>query len=147
MDKKIIFCVGILFSFLFSPLSFADESMCGEGLHKMVDSLKLDDAQKSKIKPILEQLKSTVKGDVVQIIEVKKQIHEQMWSDNANQSNLNSLIDKKVTLIGDIMKAKFKAKSEIIAVLNPQQKTELQNKMKMKEEQIEEKFKKCHDEE
>jgi protein CpxP len=47
-----------------------------------------------------------------------------------NESTVNSLIDRKTQLIGDMMKAKITERSKICAVLNPQQKTEWQNKMK-----------------
>jgi len=43
------------------------------------------------------------------------------------------------------MKAKFKAKNEVLSILNAQQKTELQNKMKNLEIKISEKYKKCHE--
>lgn len=112
----------------------------------MVESLKLDDSQKSKIKPVLEQLKSTIQNDAAQMKGLHDQLNQQAESANMDQSTVDSLIDKKTKLIGDMMKAKIAAKNQIYAVLTPQQKTELQNKMKKMKEKMEEKFKSCHEE-
>lgn len=133
------------FTLVLSPVVLA-HSWCGEGLKNMVESLKLDDTQKSKIKPILEQLKSTMKNDVEQMKDIRQQLNQQAESTNMDQSTVDSLIDKKTKLLGDIMKAKITAKNQIYAILTPQQKTELQNKMKKMEEKMEEKYKKCHEE-
>lgn len=46
-----------------------------------------------------------------------------------------------------MIKAKVTAKNQIYSVLNSQQKTELQNKMKKMEEKMADQFKSCHDDE
>ncbi|CAM2839002.1 envelope stress induced periplasmic protein [Legionella steigerwaltii] len=146
MYKKIIQAAAFTFTLALSPVVLAHSGGCGEGLKKMVESLKLDDSQKSKIKPILEQLKSTMKNDVTQMRDISQQLNQQAESANMDQSTVDSLVDKKTKLIGDMIKAKITAKNQIYAVLNPQQKTELQNKWKKVEEKMAEKFKACHDE-
>lgn len=121
--------------------------MCGDGIKNMIASLKLDDSQKQKIKPILENLKTSIKQSRDQMQDLNKQIDDQSVSGTVDQSAVNDLIDKKVKLIGDMMKAKAMAKSQIYAVLTPQQKTVLQNKMKQKAQKMAEKFKSCRDQE
>jgi periplasmic protein CpxP/Spy len=145
MYKKIIQTASFACALVLSPVVLAHSWGCGEGLHKMVESLKLDDSQKAKIKPILDQLKTTVKNDGSQMKDLDQQLNQQVDSANIDLSAVDSLIDKKSKLIGDIMKAKITAKNQIYAVLNPQQKTELQDKMKKMQEKIVAQYKSCHD--
>ncbi len=145
MYKKIIQTAAFAFTLVLSPVVLAHGG-CGEGLKSMIESLKLDDTQKSKIKPILDQLKTTMKNDADQMMDLSQQINQQAESANMDQSTVDGLIDKKTKLIGDMMKAKVTAKNQIFSVLNPQQKTELQNKTKQMEDKWAEKFKKCHQE-
>ncbi|MBA2657679.1 MAG: Spy/CpxP family protein refolding chaperone [Tatlockia sp.] len=145
MTKKIVGLVVLAFSFLISQAIFADSS-CREGMHKMVESLKLDDAQKEKIKPIMEQLRTTMQATVVQMKDLRTQIDQQSNSPTMDQNAVNGLIDQKAKLIGDMMKAKVAAKNQIFTILNEQQRAELQAKMNKVEEQMAEKYKNCHDE-
>ncbi|KTD60114.1 16 kD immunogenic protein [Legionella sainthelensi] len=147
MYKKIAQTVLFACTLVLSPVVLAHSCGCGEGLKHMVSSLKLDDNQKAKIKPILEQLASTIKNDASQMNDLDQQLQQQAESANMDQATVDSLIDKKTKLIGDMMKAKVTAKNQIYAVLNPQQKTELQSKMKKMEEKMADQFKSCHDDE
>lgn len=113
----------------------------------MVDSLKLDDTQKQKIMPVVENLKASIKQSAMQMKDLSKQIDEQMTSDAMNQSVVNDLIDKKAKLIADMMKAKIMAKNQIYVVLNPQQKTEWRSMMQKMKDKMDAKFKGCHDSE
>ncbi|MBA2653391.1 MAG: Spy/CpxP family protein refolding chaperone [Tatlockia sp.] len=145
MLKKLIAVAVLAVSFVLSQTALADSSICRESLQKMVESLKLDDAQKEKIKPILEQLKTTMQGSWSQMKDLRTQIDQQANSATMDQNAVNGLIDQKVKLIGEMMKAKFAAKNQISTILNEQQKTELQDKMKKMEEKMAEKYKDCHD--
>ncbi|STY29325.1 16 kD immunogenic protein [Legionella wadsworthii] len=146
MYKKIMQIAAFAATLVLSPVVLAHSGECGGGLKSMVESLKLDQNQKSKIEPILNQLKTTIKNDAAQMRDLSQQIHQQVQSTNMDQSVVDNLIDKKTKLIGDMMKAKITAKNQIYAILNQQQKTELQNRMKKMEEKMAEKFKKCHEE-
>jgi protein CpxP len=145
MYKQILWIVTVLFSFTCSQVVSADAWGCGEGMNRMVESLKLDDAQKAKIKPILEQLKSTMKENGTRMMDLDKQINQLVESTNEDSIKVDGLIDKKASMIGNMMKAKFKAKNQIFSLLNVQQKNEIQNRMKKLEEKISETYKKCHE--
>lgn len=147
MYKKILGTVALAFTLAMSSTVFAHSMECGQGLKQMVESLKLDDSQKQKIKPILESLKSNIKQSADQMQDLRKQIDDQVTSATMDQSSVNDLIDKKAKLIGDMMKAKAMAKNQIYAVLNAQQKTQLQGMMKNAKEKMEEQFKSCHEQE
>lgn len=145
MYKKIAQTVLFACTLALSPVVLAHSCGCGEGLKHMVSSLKLDDNLKSKIKPILEQLASTIKNDASQMKDLDQQLQQQAQSANMDQATVDGLIDKKTKLVGDMMKAKVTAQNQIYSVLNPQQKTELQNKVKKMEDKMAEQFKSCHD--
>ncbi|MGC1183519.1 Spy/CpxP family protein refolding chaperone [Legionella sp.] len=144
MYKKLLGTLALTCSLAISSAAFAHFGGCGEGMNKMLESIKLDDSQKQKIQPILANLKATMKQSGEQMRDLSKQINDQITSGNMDQSVVNDLIDKKTKLIGDMIKAKVMVKSQIYTLLNAQQKTELQNKMKQKEEQMVEKYKSCH---
>lgn len=144
MYRKLFGIVVFAFSLAFGQAVFAD---CGEGLKAIVEGLKIDEAQKAKIKPILEQLKSETKNNWTQMKDINTQLRQQIQSSTMDQNTVNDLVDKKTKLIGDMIKAKVSAKNQIYNILNDKQKTELQTLMTKMEEKMAEKYKKCHDEE
>ncbi|PWY54059.1 hypothetical protein DGG96_19080 [Legionella qingyii] len=146
MYKKIIQTAVFTVTLALSPVVLAHSGDCGKGFKSMVESLKLDDSQKAKIKPILDQLKTLMKSDFDQMKDLSQQINQQAESATMDQSTVDGLIDKKTKLIGDMMKAKITAKNQIFSVLKPKQKSELQDKMKKMEEKMEKQFENCHKE-
>lgn len=144
MYKKIIGLIFLSFAFLLTQTASANSS-CGEGLRHMIESLNLSADQKTKISPLLDQLKTTIKNSASQMKDLDMQMNQQMMSGTTDQSSVNGLIDQKTKLIGDIMKAKAAAKSQIMPILTEQQKAQLQEKMKTIELKMVEKYKNCHD--
>jgi Spy/CpxP family protein refolding chaperone len=144
MLKKLFGAVVFGFALICSQISFADNWGCGEGLRSMVESLNLDEAKKAEVKTILEQLKNNMKGIASQMDSIDKQINEQVVSDKMDQDAVNGLVDQKAKLIGDMIKAKLTAKNQIIALLTPEQKKALMDKMTKLEDKISARFKKCH---
>ncbi|CDZ79068.1 periplasmic repressor CpxP [Legionella massiliensis] len=145
MYKKIFQTFALAFTTIFSPVILANSCYCPEGLKPIVESLKLDDSQKAKIKPVLEQLASTVKNDSNQMEALFQQEKQKLESTNIDQAAVNSLIDQQAKLNGEIIKAKVNARIQISAVLSPQQQTDFQNKIKKNEEKIVKQFKNCHE--
>lgn len=143
MCKKIIWMMAFLFSFMINQAVFAMD--CGQGLKTMVQSLNLTDDQKEKIKPILDQLKSSVSSAASQMDDLSNQIKQQVNSADMDQSTVDGLVDKKTKLMGDMMKAKITAKHQVMNILTPEQKTKLQNMFKKMENKMAEKYKKCHE--
>lgn len=143
MIRKFLWIAAVTGSLVLAQSSFADS--CRVGLQKMIKSLDLDDAQKAKITPILEQMKASKKDDWSQMKDLDSQINQQVTSDKMDQAAVDSLVDKKTKLIGSMMKTKLVAKNQIFTVLNAKQKTELQNMMTKADEKMAEKFKNCHD--
>lgn len=142
MYKKIFGVAVLVFSLFVCPTVFAHS--CGESMKDMLESLKLDDSQKQKVKPILESMKSSMKQNGEQAHDLSKQINDQVIAPNMDQSAVNALIDKKAKIIGDMIKVKVMAKHQIYTVLNDEQKTQLQSMMKKKEDKMAEKYKSCH---
>lgn len=142
MIKRISWLITFFCVLAFNPVAFSNPSLC-QKLETMVQSLNLDEAQKAKIKPILAQLKTDAKAAADQMDGISSQISEQVNSAQMDQTKVNALVDKQASLIGDVMKAKIKAKNQIFSVLKPDQKTTLQNMVKKVEEKIANEFKKC----
>lgn len=129
MKKSLLWIIAASFSLVLGQ-SAAYAWSCGDGMKKMVDNMKLDDAQKAKIMPIMEQLKPTLKASWSQMSDLRAQIQQQIQSDNMDQATLDGLMDKKAKLIGDMMKAKATAKHQIYMILNPQQRAAYQAMVK-----------------
>ncbi|MDP3269119.1 MAG: Spy/CpxP family protein refolding chaperone [Legionella sp.] len=144
MYKKILSVVAFALSLSLNQAVFADSWGCGEGIKQMVQSLNLKDDQKAKIEPVLEQLKSNMKQMATQMNALDTQINQQANAATVDQSQVNGLVDQKAKMIGEMMKAKMLAKSQIMAQLTPEQKTQLQNMMTKLEEKMAAKFKSCH---
>lgn len=143
MSKKLLWIFALMFSFMLNQIVFADPAICKESLNKMVQSLNLDDTQKTKIKPIIDQMKSSVKTAASQMDDIRTQLTQQVYSASMDQSTVNDLVDKKAKLIGDMMKAKVMATNQVYNILNPQQKQKLQGMIKNMEEKIAAEFKQC----
>lgn len=146
MFNKLLGTIVVACTLMLSQTIFAhDSSLCGDRMNKMLESMKLDDAQKAKIMPVLMQLKSATKDSWSQMKDLDEKIKQQIQSPTMDQAVVDGLVDKKAQLIGMMMKAKIMAKNQIINMLTPEQKTEILNKMKEAEEKIAAKFKDCHE--
>jgi periplasmic protein CpxP/Spy len=134
MNKKIFSIAIFAFSLIFGQSAFADHGGFGEHIKKLVESLKLDDAQKAKIKTIKDQTKDKLKDTWEQMKSLRQQSQEVIQADTLDESKLDSLVNKKKELIGNLIKAKITAKHQIYQLLNPEQKTKFQDLVKQWEE-------------
>ncbi len=144
--NKFIYVCAVAFSLLCSNIFACG---CGEKLQNMLETLKIEATQKEKIQPILEKLRSNMKNSGSQMHALETKIDEQVNSATLDETKTRALVDEKAKLIGDMMQAKAVAKNQIFAILNPQQKTELQSMLKTKEDKIAGEYKSCsaHDDE
>lgn len=146
MFKKSLLIATVALTFAVSQSALAHGmGMCGDGMKNMMSSMKMDDAQKAKVMPILDQLKTSMKGNEDQFKDIDMQIRQQMLSDKMDQSTVDGLVDKKTRMIGDMMKAKIAAKNQIFNMLTAEQKITMQAMMKKMEDRMADKFKNCHD--
>lgn len=143
MNRKIVGIIITCCYLVFSSNLFAHTMMCGKGLATMVQSLKLDDGQKAKVKPIMDKLLSSVKDNGTQMQDISKQLDQQIWAADANQDTINGLIDKKTALLGSMMKARISAQSQILAILNPQQKAEFKMMVDKMRAKMADQYKNC----
>lgn len=145
MFKKILWIVAMVSCLAFNQNALADSMCRHEGFKDMISAMKLDEAQKAKIQPIMEQMKSTMKDLRPQLVNVDKQIKDMFRSDTIDTSSMTSLVDQKSKLIGEMMKAKFTAQSQIMAVLTTEQKSTIRAKIQAMEDKIAAKYKECHE--
>ncbi|MDI9819805.1 MULTISPECIES: Spy/CpxP family protein refolding chaperone [unclassified Legionella] len=121
----------------------SNDNACPDRMKKMIDGLNMDAAQQAKVKAIKDQLKESQKANWEQMKSIRSQMHDLIQSDTLDDSKLNSLIDQKKELLGQMMKAKVQAKQQIYSLLNDQQKAQFKQMMKQKEENRMMKYKKC----
>lgn len=143
MSTKFFLAITFASTLIFAQIGLAEPLVCKEKFDKMVNSLTLEDSQKAKIKPILDQLKEKQQATGSKMDTLEPQITKELNSDDKNLDNLYTLVDKKVQLIGEKIKAEIAAKKQIFAILKPHQKAELQDKMKKAGEKIAAGFKQC----
>jgi protein CpxP len=144
MKKSLLWLVAVTFSLVLGQSAFANDKHCGEGMmKKMVEHFKLDSDQKAKVKPILEQLKSTMQTNWAQMRDLRMQMNQQVMSDTMDQSTVDGLIDKKTKLMGDMMKARMNAKHQVYMLLNAKQKAEYQAMAKKMHDKMASKVDEC----
>lgn len=142
MSKKLLAIAALASALFLGKAVFAD-SVCREGLSKMVQSLHITNDQKTQIQPILTQLQADQKATSAQMDTVESQLNDQLKSDSIDQSKVGDLVDQKVKLIGDTIKNDIKAKTQIFAILTAEQKTKLQGMIKKADDKIAAMFKAC----
>lgn len=145
MNSKLLGIIAVVLSLFLGQSAFAHGWFCGDKMDKLKKELHLTPEQDKKIEPILKQLKTTMKDNATQMKDLSKQVNEQITSNSTDESNLDSLIDKKTKMIGDMMKAKLHAKHEIYNTLDEKQKTHFKKMMQEWEHKMAEKFKHCKD--
>lgn len=141
--KNILGIITFVFALVLAPTVFAHG--CGAGLSNMMDSLKLDAAQKAKVQPVLDQLKASLKTSGAQMQDISSQLNQLMWATPMDQSAVDAMVDKKVQVISDMIKAKVAAKGQIFPMLTPDQQAKLKGMVKDMEDKMAAKFKNCHD--
>lgn len=152
MNTKILTIVALTFSLFGVQPIFADTATqttqscncCVGGMGQIVKSLNLSADQQARMKAIKDQLKSDTKSTWDQLSDVRGQIHALIQSDQVDEAKLDSLIDKKVELLGKGIKAKIKAKNQMYHVLTAEQKTQFQSLLKQQIEKRKQLYKNCH---
>lgn len=144
MKKSLLWIVAVTFSLIVGQTAFAGGEHCGNGvMKKIVGHFNLDEAQKAKAKPILEQLKATMQTNWSQMKDLRMQMNQQVMSDTMDQSAVDGLVEKRTKLVGDMMKAKLDAKHQIYMLLNAQQKASYQGMVKKMQDKMASKAESC----
>lgn len=129
MAKKLLWIAAMVFSLVLGSTAYAD-GHCGHRIEAFVSGLNLDDSQKAKIQPIVEQLKSNMKDNWSKMKDIRMQLNQQIMSDKMDQSVVDSLVDQRSKMMSDMMKARASAMNQIWGVLNDKQKAACQDMMK-----------------
>lgn len=145
MKKSLLWIGAVSFSLALGQSAFAHNMRCGDGMmKKMIEHFKLDDAQKAKVKPVLEQMKATIQSNWDQMRDLRMQLNQQVMSDNMDQAAVDSIIDKKTKLMGDMTRTRMSVKHQIYTMLNPQQKAAYQAIVKKWQAKMENKTESCN---
>jgi len=130
MAKKLLWIAAMVFSLVLGSSAFAGSDHCGQKIESFVSGLNLDDSQKAKIQPIVDQLKSSMKANWSKMKDIRMQMNQQIMSDKMDQSVVDGLADQRAKMMSDMMKARASAMNQIWGVLNEKQKAACQDMMK-----------------
>ncbi|HHF7344157.1 TPA: Spy/CpxP family protein refolding chaperone [Legionella feeleii] len=152
MTKRIFTAITLAFSLFAAQTLVASTSTqvtqgcncCVGGMGQILKALNLNADQQAKIKAIKAQLKSDTKDTWAQLDDVRGQINALIQSGQVDEAQLDSLVDKKMELLGKGIKTKIKARNQIYNVLTVEQKTQFQSLLKQQMEKRKQLFKACH---
>lgn len=150
MKMQLGLAAALSMSMMFGQAAFAEDAMnmsadqqsmmescgCGHKMDDMMSSLKLDDAQKEKLKALKDQAKENMKANWAQMKEIRSQMDALVDSDTMDEAKVDSLINQKKELLATMMKSKAMMRHQIYTIMSPQQRTQMQNMMKQWKEQI-----------
>ncbi|KTD01913.1 Spy/CpxP family protein refolding chaperone [Legionella feeleii] len=152
MTKRIFTAITLAFSLFAAQTLVASTSTqvtqgcncCVGGMGQILKALNLNADQQAKIKAIKAQLKSDTKDTWAQLDDVRGQINALIQSGQVDEAQLDSLVDKKMELLGKGIKTKIKARNQMYNVLTVEQKNQFQSLLKQQMEKRKQLFKACH---
>ncbi len=146
MYNKILGVLAVSASLMMSQSILASTS-CGDDLKNIVvGKLKLDEAQKEKIKPVFEQLKTSAQEHFTQMRDLRAKMRQQVESDTLDQATVDSLAEQNAKLVTDFTKARINARHEIYMALTPEQRSKVKTEIQKVEEKMEAKISSCQEE-
>ncbi len=140
--KRLLWILPVMF-LAFGQSVYADHAC--DKMKNMVEELNLTDDQKAQITPSMNEFKLKMHENWTQMKDLRMQFNQQVQSDKMDQATVDGLIDKKVKMMSDMMKAKMALKHQIWMILTPEQKTSYQEMVKKWENKMTEKLEDCQD--
>ncbi|WP_026069401.1 Spy/CpxP family protein refolding chaperone [Legionella tunisiensis] len=130
MTRGILAAVILAISLLAAQTLFASSSTqtaqscncCVDGMRQILNTLNLSTDQQAKIKAIKAQLKSDTQSTWDQLNDIRRQIHALMQSDKVDEAKLDSLVDKKWSLLVRELRLKSELEFRYIVSLLPNKK-------------------------
>ena len=107
------------------------------GFERIAEKLNLTDAQKAQIKQIREASKTTVQPLRENMKSIRQQLREAAADGNFNEAQVQNLANQQANVMAQLTVEKIRAKSQIFAILTPEQQTQA----KALKEQMKERFK------
>ena len=95
-------------------------------MDRMAEKLGLSDAQKEQVSAILKAEKEKTDPLRQQLFENRKQIMEAAVSGKFDEAAVRAIAEKQAPIITELMVSHARAKSEIYALLTPEQRTRAQ---------------------
>ena len=98
--------------------------------------LDLSDAQQSQLKDILTKEKPTLKSLFLQLSQSRHQMRQLEEGDNFNETQVRALAAQQSQTITELIVQKARIESEMLQVLNPDQKTKFKELMDKHEQRM-----------
>ncbi len=125
--KKHLSLAAVALSFLLvqAPAAFADSHDTwdqSKKVNKIAEKLSLTAEQKTKIKDIIKKASDDIKPKKDELKKISKEIDQDFKSNTLTESKIDSYVDQKQPLIGEIMKIRLTERLQISQVLTDAQK-------------------------
>lgn len=95
----------------------------GDMIEHMSRELNLTDAQKQQAKAIIDSTESTAAGIHTKLDEIRKQLDAATANGQFDETQVRSLASQKAQLDADMLVEHLRAKSQVFAILTPEQRT------------------------
>ncbi|MCL9683711.1 Spy/CpxP family protein refolding chaperone [Legionella maioricensis] len=131
MNKKSVWLSAVALSLMIGQASFATTEpsksrpcTCHHNSPRLSEKLNLTAEQKTKIKAIRAQTYKQLKADEEQLKALKLQMNALANNDKVDEAKLNSLIDQRNKIKGDMLKKEVMMQNQIYNTLTAQQKAQ-----------------------
>ena len=103
--------------------SWGEKRRHGDMVEHMARKLNLTDAQKQQVKAIIDSTKTTAEGIHTKLDEIRKQLDAATANGQFDETQVRSLASQKAQLEADMLVEHFRVKSQVFAILTPEQRT------------------------
>ncbi len=129
MYKKILSLsvLALSFNLAQSTEAFAHKGHCYDkhGYRHQIEKLDLTNDQKVKIKEIIIKTDEVIMRDHAELKALHKETNEEFIANTMTDAKIDQIVDKKLPIIGDMMKARLKERLAISQVLTDAQKEKI----------------------
>lgn len=128
MYKKILSLsvLALSFNLAHSTIAFAHKGHCdAHAYRQQIEKLDLTNDQKTKIKDIVVKTDEALMRDRAELKTLHKEANEEFVANTMDDSKIDKIVDKKLPIIGDMMKLRMKERLAISQVLTDAQKAKI----------------------
>jgi len=94
------------------------------GMKHMMKELDLTKEQRQTLRKFKSESREQMKNNREQVMELRKQLHEEAISEDYDSAKVRELADKKAKLMSDMLVKKMESMQRIRKVLTPEQREE-----------------------
>lgn len=130
MNKKFLSALIVAAAFIFASGQAAQAGHCScdkiaHKMHKIIDKLNLTSEQKEKIKSIRDKAHTVIKGKHDEMKSIEIMVNAAYKDGSMTEAKIDEYTNKKVQVIGAVIKTRMMERLEISNILTTEQKQEI----------------------